>query len=637
VRVASVVLVCLSFFPSVFAQSLSYSRTDYAGADSSAIVTADFNVDGKPDLAILDPAHSGVQVFYGTGGGAFGTPTSYAAGMSGSLLAVASFNGTPDLIVASGSSPTIQILMGPTFSTRKTVQVSSQPTALLVRYSDLVVAHGNLVTIYRWPQFGSNLQYLTALNVGAPVLGDVMYADVAADGGLDMVVQVSDGIVTYLGQPKSYRPPVKTPIAHSGQIAFGDIDGDRRLDAAIAYPCGTAGCVDVYRYQGAGSFALAGTVNMGQANGSLSIHDVNGDEIPDLVVANHDGNTVSIAAGHGDGTFGAAADFQTAPNARAALVRDLDLNSSHDIAVATGSGLSVLRNTGGSAAGCAPPPSSPTALRTCSPADGATVSSPFTVSISGNDPVDAETISVWLDGTKVAERRGSDQLQAQLSAAPGTHHLQLEFLGQSWSPGGAVGSAGAGLSFTVSGSPSCPFPASTGVSVCSPNDGATLDSPVHVSASGTNVQRMKVYVDYALAYDVPTNTVDFQLALLPGAHRVVVQGWAFNTQYNKVLNITVANSPKTCTATGTPPSVTICAPADGSAVNNPLHVQAAGVANTNITSMQVFIDGSPKATWLADWIDVYLSNLTHGTHRVTVQGKDANGALFKSSVNVTIQ
>ena len=46
----------------------------------------------------------------------------------------------------------------------------------------------------------------------------------------------------------------------------------------------------------------------GEGPWSVAIGDLNGDEIPDLAVANRDSNNVAVLLGVGDGTF-ATADF----------------------------------------------------------------------------------------------------------------------------------------------------------------------------------------------------------------------------------------------------------------------------------------------------------------------------------------
>src|SRR5512140_1658885 len=57
------------------------SRTDYkVGPGASAVVIADFNGDGRPDLAVTSNTAGTVSVLLGTGGGAFAAPVPYTTG-----------------------------------------------------------------------------------------------------------------------------------------------------------------------------------------------------------------------------------------------------------------------------------------------------------------------------------------------------------------------------------------------------------------------------------------------------------------------------------------------------------------------------------------------------------------------------
>jgi phospholipase C len=84
------------------------------------------------------------------------------------------------------------------------------------------------------------------------------------------------------------------------------------------------------------------------------------------------------------------------------------------------------------------------------------------------------------------------------------------------------------------------------------------------------------------------------------------------------------------------PSVTICAPASGASVTSPVEVNA-GTTDTasRVTLSQIYVDGTKKYEIAADNLDTSLS-MAVGTHRVTVQAKDAAGAVFKSTVNITV-
>ena len=84
------------------------------------VVAADFNGDGRDDLAAINNGHSTVTVALNNGDGTFGTPVSYAA-LTGfnpagpaSLLAAADFSGDGviDLVTASTASYQVDVLQG---------------------------------------------------------------------------------------------------------------------------------------------------------------------------------------------------------------------------------------------------------------------------------------------------------------------------------------------------------------------------------------------------------------------------------------------------------------------------------------------------------------------------------------------
>src|SRR5204863_7212177 len=83
------------------------------GYDPTAVVIADFNADGRPDLAVLRGELTGtVSLLPGTGDGTFGPSTRFGVGKEPGSMVTADFNrdGQPDLATASGNS--VSILLG---------------------------------------------------------------------------------------------------------------------------------------------------------------------------------------------------------------------------------------------------------------------------------------------------------------------------------------------------------------------------------------------------------------------------------------------------------------------------------------------------------------------------------------------
>jgi hypothetical protein len=78
----------------------------------SAVVAADFNGDGKADLAATNAQGNNISVFLGNGDGTFLAPVNYAAGTSPASVAVGDFNGDgkADLVVSNSGG--FSVLLG---------------------------------------------------------------------------------------------------------------------------------------------------------------------------------------------------------------------------------------------------------------------------------------------------------------------------------------------------------------------------------------------------------------------------------------------------------------------------------------------------------------------------------------------
>jgi hypothetical protein len=121
-----------------------------AGTSPHDIKAADFNADGKTDLAVANA--NSVSVLLGNGDGSFQGPTSWAAGFAPQYIAVADLNGdgSPDLVVPNSAGSTIGIVLNNgngTFQVSATLGVGAAPFPVLVtdvsgdQFPDLVVGN----------------------------------------------------------------------------------------------------------------------------------------------------------------------------------------------------------------------------------------------------------------------------------------------------------------------------------------------------------------------------------------------------------------------------------------------------------------------------------------------------------------
>lgn len=86
----------------------------YAGTNPSAVAAADFNGDGKADLAVVNTASYDVSIFLGNGSGGFMDQVVFDVEISPSSIVTGDFNsdGKIDLAVANGGSNNVSVLQG---------------------------------------------------------------------------------------------------------------------------------------------------------------------------------------------------------------------------------------------------------------------------------------------------------------------------------------------------------------------------------------------------------------------------------------------------------------------------------------------------------------------------------------------
>ena len=180
------------------------------GANHQAVVTADFNNDGKLDLATAnyDPTtgSSSVSVLLGDGQGGFGAPWHSAGGASGGALAVGDFDNDGNLDLATTHNYSVRVRLGNgdgTFQSPLAVPLQSPTTPASVGVADFNADQKmDLVVVAPLEMFsgtggwievllgdGAGAFPTSQLTEGSPASPSLLAIDdLNADGTLDVVV-----------------------------------------------------------------------------------------------------------------------------------------------------------------------------------------------------------------------------------------------------------------------------------------------------------------------------------------------------------------------------------------------------------------------------------------------------------------
>jgi hypothetical protein len=339
-----------------------------AGGRSYSVAAADFNGDGRLDIASANYGGENVGVLLASSDGSFRVHD-FPAGGSPYALAAGDFtgNGIQDLAVADDSSNTVNILLGNgdgTFQAPVSYPVGNFPLSVVVGdftgngILDLAVAnaHSNSVSVLLGNgdgTFGPARDYPVGVYPYSLVVGHF-----TGDGHLDLAVSDDNynSVSVLLGNGDGTFQDPRNTVALDGALAVGDLEHDGYDDLVATYP-GRNGSVSVLLSTGDGYFQPPLTFQIGsQSPYSIAVADLTGNGNLDLVVANEADSraytlTVSVLLGNGDGTFGPAVTYvvgmSTYVSPQSVVVADFTGDGIPDIAVNLGSwSVKVLTGNG---------------------------------------------------------------------------------------------------------------------------------------------------------------------------------------------------------------------------------------------------------------------------------------------------
>jgi hypothetical protein len=273
--------------------------------ETTAVAVGDLNHDGRPDLVTANSGSDTFSVLLGEGHDAFVAPQIFPAGDLPSVVRVADLNGDdlPDLAILDQDSVAIFLNDGHGgFREMSPVPAGSSPTGLTVTdingdgIPDLLVTDG----------FGDLLKLLgngdgefhevrdPHIALAVPTNNQFVFGNQAQNQAQDEVA-VKDSHGSLLWSQDS-----NNGINAPGAVQVVNVGGGKQ---ALIVANSGANQVLVYLGNSDGTFDagplqayFAGTEPVG-----VTIADVNGDGIPDVLVANRGSNDVSVFFGHGQG------------------------------------------------------------------------------------------------------------------------------------------------------------------------------------------------------------------------------------------------------------------------------------------------------------------------------------------------
>src|SRR5262249_41956217 len=312
------------------------------GPTPVAIVTGDFNGDGKLDLAVTNADGSAagndiVSILLGNGDGTFQAAVNYKVGLNPISIAVADLNldNKQDIAVAfhgsvgTGQTGGVSLLLGNgdgTFQPAINLASNDYPQGIVAggfngdHQTDLAVSNflniDASVNVFIGNGDGTLRSADQYVLTGDPA--SIAAGDFNGDGHQDLVTTAetrsnsSDGLdanaSVLLGNGNgSFQSPVETELGGgAGEISIADLNRDGHLDLAtfIRPNVFAKPSLKIFSGLGDGTFGSGVSVDDPSFRDSfVTIADLNTDGIPDLLVLGSTPQAAHVWLGQGNGTF----------------------------------------------------------------------------------------------------------------------------------------------------------------------------------------------------------------------------------------------------------------------------------------------------------------------------------------------
>ncbi len=283
----------------------------FSGTGLKQVASGDLDGDDDVDFVVANEGSEDVAVFLNLGNREVSKVANYFGDFENTSVCLADMDADDDLDIVVGGNRVVSVL----FNNGKASFVSGQQ--YLIDSTSEGVAAGDLN-------------------------GDSLPDAVSTNGFNEIAVLINAGSGS-LEQPTYYPAGGNGPSS----VALEDLDLDGDLDVVLTNQHTN---VSVLRNNGNGVFAPAETMIAGLRPIEADLGDINGDEFPDLVVANEDSHDVSVFVNDGTGSFGPQNRFSVGGMfPKDVKICDMNEDGINDLVVAnTGSNdIAILPGLGG--------------------------------------------------------------------------------------------------------------------------------------------------------------------------------------------------------------------------------------------------------------------------------------------------